>query len=477
VGLFAAQTLVCRLTLDTPVDVSGTVTVTLETDNDDSVDRGVITTTGQAAVRDILASDSPALPTEYAYGRGQSAPAETDTALDDRAASLSLQELVVQTADTTSEFADIIETDLTQTRGVTVTNGQIQLQQSLVLDTSPDDIDPNSNTLTRSGGEFASSNAEGEEYQALNGDLQRVDFANLSLPFDVPESDALIHFRVTLEEGARDNFPSGEDVDLNVFVNDNLVASLIPDNIEPGNEGQFRFIDFSAQQSFTAGGDVDIRFELDQAFADSTADAPGWGVDVAGIFDTQFNYSFASTVDSNFRLSGPELFPDLQEVVYESASTRRTVNGVTATEGFNDVSNNQFISVSNDGGSTFKRFDNTASATASFSSGGTAPKAKIGLSRFGSRTDASPTQGFRGQTVDQHELVAEADGIIPSDIGAVNVRAIAPTGDLSAESDNLTEGGQRDASGNLLSRSIFPAFPIGSQTRVESSEETTFTQE
>jgi hypothetical protein len=471
VGLFAAQTLVCRLTLDAPVDVSGTVTVTLETDNDDSVDRGVITTTGQAVVRDILASDSPALPTQYAYGRGQSAPAETDTALDDRAASLSLGDIVVQTADTTSEFSNVIETDLTQTRGVTVANGQIQTQQSLVLDTSP----TTTSAFTRSGGDFASSNAEGQQYQALLGDLQDVQFKSLSLPFDVPQSDAFVAVRVTLEEGARDNFPSSGPVDLFVEVNGNTVASLIPDNIPSGDEGQFRFITFDADQAYS--GNVDIKLELSKAFADASSSAPGWGVDVAAIFDNQFNYNFASTVDSNFRLSGPELFPDLQEVVYKSASTRRPISSVTASESFNDVSNRQFISVSNDGGTTFQRFDNTAEATGAFATSDTSPKAKIGLSRFGSRTTASPTQGFRGQAVSQHELVGGAEGITPSDIGAANVRAIARTGDLSAESDNLTEGGQRDASGNLLSRSIFPAFPIGSQTRVESSEETTFTQE
>jgi hypothetical protein len=455
------------------VDVSGTVTVTLETANDASVDRGVITTTGQAVVRDILASDSPALPVEYAYGRGQSAPAETDTALDDRAATLSLGDIVVQTADTTSEFSNVIETDLTQTRGVTVANGQIQTQQSLVLNTSPDI----GSSFSRSGGDFASSNAEGQEYAALLGDLQDVQFRNMSLPFDVPQSDAFILFRFTLEEGARNNFPSGNEVNLNVFVNGNQVASLIPANIQQGNEGQFRFADFGAQQAFTAGSTVNIRFELDKAFADASSSAPGWGVDVAGIFDNQFSYNFPSTVDSNFLLSGPELFPDLREVVYKSASTRRPISSVTASESFNDVSNRQFISVSNDGGTTFQRFDNTAQATGAFATSGTAPKAKIGLSRFGSRTNASPKQGFRGQAVSQHELVGGAEGITPSDIGAANVRAIARTGDLSAESDNLTEGGQRDASGNLLSRSIFPAFPIGSQTRVESSEETTFTQE
>jgi hypothetical protein len=102
---------------------------------------------------------------------------------------------------------------------------------------------------------------------------------------------------------------------------------------------------------------------------------------------------------------------------------------------------------------------------------------RLGLSRFGTRTGETPLTGFNGQTVSSHEILSQVDAVVPSGIGSANVRAIAPTGDLSAESDQLTEGGQLDSLGFLLTRSIFPGFPIGSQTRVESSEETRFTRD
>jgi hypothetical protein len=200
-------------------------------------------------------------------------------------------------------------------------------------------------------------------------------------------------------------------------------------------------------------------------------------VDFAHLSDARFPFFFDNNTDSNDNLEGPQLFPDQQVITYSAASTRRVVNSVTATEDFNDISNNQFIAVSNDGGTTFQRFNNTAEATGNFQTGGQAPQARIGLSRFGSRTTASPSTGFKGQTVSLHELVAGAEGITPSGIGIAEARAIARTGTLSGESDNLTEGGQLDAQGDLLTRSIFPSFRIGSQTRVESSEEIVFKQD
>jgi hypothetical protein len=458
VGLFAAQTLVCRLTLDTPVDVSGTVTVTLETDNDASVDRGVITTTGQAVVRDILASDSPALPTEYAYGRGQSAPAETDTALDDRAATLSLGDIVVQTADTTSEF-DAITPTFGSDEPIRTANGAIEtLQSGFFLEAE--------NPTSDVGLDFRSarSNASQAEYVAAD-DAGAFGEYEFTTAYDVPDGNGLVFLRLQTEATDTPGFE--------VSVDSNVVATIDKDGLSDALVDEWGWTANLGPFSTSAGSHT-VRVEL----TSESANKSELYIDAIFVGDDRFSDAILSnTTDSNDNLSSPALFTDVQEVAFDAASTRRTINSVTATEAFNDVSNNQFITVSNDGGTTTQRFDNTSEATGNFATGGTAPQVTIGLSRFGSRTTASPSQGFRGQTVSQHELVAGAEGITPSDIGAANVRAIARTGDLSAESDNLTEGGQRDASGNLLSRSIFPAFPIGSQTRVESSEETTFTQE
>jgi hypothetical protein len=473
VGLFASNTLITRLTLADPVNVSGSVTVTLDVDNDPSVDRGVFTTTGQESVRDVLASDNPDLPVDYRYGRGQTLPQESDTALDTPAATLSLNTVTVQTADINSEFTNVIQTDLSTKTHLQVASGQLQSLKSLSLDTAPSTntsfTRPDANaTPTR---DTEADNAENTQYQAILSDSQTVEFSGFQLPVTIPSNNATVAVRLFKEIGADNNFNAAQNpIQVEIFVDNNRVRLLSV--FSDLSENDFQFFTAPAQTSIDSSTSLTIA--ITDPFASFGVNDPGVGVDVAAIFNNNFSYNFPGSVDANNRLAGPELFPDVQEVVYETASTRRPVSSVTANEGYNNTDGQQFIAVSNDGGATFQRFDNTDEATGNFSDTNTSPKAKLGLSRGGSRTATSPTQGFIGQTVSTHELLGGAEGITPTDIGAAEARAIARTGQLSSESDQLREGGQLDANGDLLTRSIFPSFPIGSQTRVESSEQTRF---
>jgi hypothetical protein len=480
VGLFAAQTLVCRLTLDAPVDVSGTVTVTLETDNDASVDRGVITTTGQAVVRDILASDSPALPTQYAYGRGQSAPAETDTALDDRAASLSLGDIVVQTADTTSEFDAI--TSVSATDPFVIANGEIALSQTAFTEEWENASSINGPNF------FFASRFSGNGPDAGDGEALEYDGSGQSASYTftpdhtIPASEFELFIRVgannapeleaTLDGDTWQIFDSGGTIGGGPQWG-NVTGADFGSDPFPGGDiagGQSHTLEIASVSS--GGTDAAIYIDLVTPVDSVTRFTGASDASGAHFFDN----TLVDGSDGGRYLDGPQLFPAEVPLSLADESSRRAVTSLSFDSTWTDVSNNQFIEVSVDG-TNFIRRDNTQTGSVTFDDGGQTLAANLGFSRFGSRDDATPQTGFNGQAIQLWELIAEVEGITPSDIGAVNVRAIAPTGDLSAESDNLTEGGQRDASGNLLSRSIFPAFPIGSQTRVESSEETTFTQE
>jgi hypothetical protein len=459
-GLFAGQTLVTRLTLDEPADPLGDAEITLEVGNDATVDRGVFTIKGQKVVRDILADNSPDLPAEYAYGRGQSAPAESDTALDDQAASLSLDEIVVQTADTNSDFNSITPT-FADTTPLAVQNGAIELLQAGFFREGENMSNLGASTFSNR------PNASQGEFVGIKFATDFVEFS-FTNEYDIPANDVQFAFRLQTEASDTPAF--------SVKLDGSTIFSLPTDGLGPNKfKNQFAYLGprSAGLSSDLSAGSHTLRFEIDQASSNTSFVF----IDLGHLSDARFPYTFDNSTDSDDNLEGPQLFPDLQTVEFDASSTLRIVNSVTASEDYNDVSNNQFIEVSNDGGATFQRFNNTSSATGNFQSGGQSPQARLGLSRFGSRTTASPSTGFNGQTVSTHELVAGQEGIVPNGIGSANVRAIARTGDLSAESDQLTEGGQLDAQGDLLTRSIFPSFPIGSQTRVESSEETRFTRD
>jgi hypothetical protein len=433
--------------------------------NDATVDRGVFTATGQETVRDILADNNPALPTQYAYGRGQSDPATGDTALDDQAATLSLGEIVVQTADTNSEFNNVTPTFADNTP-LAIRNGAVELLQAGFLTEGENMIPGGSAVITTSGINNSSQGGAAVIDEQAGPDSVEFTFSN---EYVIPQGSA--QFALRVKKNASDN-PS-----IQIFLDGNRIFDTQQNFLGSRFQGSFDYLGpFGGSGFFDSDistGSHTVRIQI----KNETVNRDDIFIDFMHISDNRFSFTFDNNTDTNDNLTGPELFPDLQEFTFNPTSTRRPVDSVTETGAFNDVSNNQFIEVSNDGGATFQRFNNTASATGNFADSGQAPQARIGLSRFGSRTTATPSTGFNGQSISTHELVAVTDGITPNGIGSANVRAIAPTGDLSAESEQLREGGQLDANGDLLTRSIFPPFPIGNQTRVESSEETRFTRE
>lgn len=90
------------------LDVSGVdATVTLTVSDNTDLERGVFTNDGQEAVRDVLADNSPALPTQYAYGQDGATPTESDTALGNQSIAVSLDEILVQNASSTSDWESI----------------------------------------------------------------------------------------------------------------------------------------------------------------------------------------------------------------------------------------------------------------------------------------------------------------------------------------------------------------------------------
>jgi hypothetical protein len=492
IGVFAEQTLVCRFTYDAPVDTEGerfAADANFEVGNDASVDRGVITETGRKAVRDIIQPlASPALPTEYVYGRGQSEPAETDTALDDLAVTLPVGEVSVQTADTTSEFDAI--TSVSATDPFVVANGEIALSQTaFTTEWENSDFAATSPTFIGrpqfSGDGSTDGNGAGARYDG-NDQSASITF---SPDHTIPSDEFELWLRIKANNGpamkavldgdewqiSTDGLTAdgqlGDGTEIPIWVE--VTGADINSEEFPGGDiagGESHTLEI---ESITSGG-TNPSFDIDLAVPVDSV------IRFTGASDASGAHFFDRTVedgsDGGRYLDGPQLFPAEIPLSLADESTRRIATALTFNSSWTNVSNNQFIEVSIDG-TNFVRRNNTQTDTVTFADGGTTPAANLGFSRFGTRDAATPRLGFNGQAIQSWELIADTQGITPSDIGAANVRAIAPTGDLSAESDNLTEGGQRDANGNLLSRSIFPAFPISSQTRVESSEETRFTKE
>lgn len=142
-------------------------------------------------------------------------------------------------------------------------------------------------------------------------------------------------------------------------------------------------------------------------------------VDVgAMLYDKRFTYNFDNAVDADGYLAGPELYPDaatIQTAIHDDTYNIAAADVATTLD---DVSGGQAIQVTNDGGTTWLPNDgtetNTQSISADFSAAGTVGtdiKGRLTLSRYGSRSTATPTQGFKGQTLDTWTLDIDTNSL------------------------------------------------------------------
>ena len=86
---------------------TGKINISLTVSDNPDLERGVFTDSGQEAVRDLIADNDPDLPTQYAYGQDGALPAETDTALGNQSIAVSLENILVDSASTTSDWGSI----------------------------------------------------------------------------------------------------------------------------------------------------------------------------------------------------------------------------------------------------------------------------------------------------------------------------------------------------------------------------------
>ena len=127
-------------------------------------------------------------------------------------------------------------------------------------------------------------------------------------------------------------------------------------------------------------------------------------IDAVVPLDRRFDYTFDDTVDANGYLAGPESRPASFDVRFEAVEVGARVIEITLTTTMSDTSGEQALRASVDG-ETFSEASNTDTATFDFpGSQFTGAVGSVRLARTGSRSDASPTQGFEGQAVSDYSL-------------------------------------------------------------------------
>jgi len=196
---------------------------------------------------------------------------------------------------------------------------------------------------------------------------------------------------------------------------------------------------------------------------------------VAAPYDFRYDseLTFDNTNDgSGGYLTGPEKFRELEVLSFETASTRRNVTETNVDSTWNDVSNGQYIELSNDG-STFIRTNNSQTASVTFTSPNSNVDVNVALSRYSDGTAATPLNGNQGQQIDTWELFANPDAVLAEAIGETVTRAVVPQDTSGIVGNTVRECGLKNGS-LLLSRHQLADFVLESDQRLASSESTQF---
>jgi hypothetical protein len=211
------------------------------------------------------------------------------------------------------------------------------------------------------------------------------------------DADELPEIIWTLNGNVIDTFPQGAGLTLSwTNIGDGDISQA----------GGYTGGDLQAGETYTLRAEVD-----------AISSGQEYLVDVVAPYDERYSnqITFDDSVDSNGYLIGPELYPDSVEVELNTVSTSFNIAASTVNSVWNDTSNQQAIAVSNDDGATYTTFTNTENATHEYADVGRDGRVRFTFSRYGSRTNATPTQGFNGQSVDSYTHLVDLSQIVVID--------------------------------------------------------------
>lgn len=449
IGLFDANgdLLVRGLIPDTTLSSPVAVDVQIDVQNDESYDSGVVTLTGQTAFRDLIADNAPNLPTDYAYGSDSTPATESDTSLGNQIIKTGLDEINVQYADTGAEFDEITPDFAADTPLVIDTlNGRLEQAKVTWFEEAEnaDNLAPiYTDADNLSGGEGRELDQAGAYVEIL-----------FTPTHDIPVGDlgGLAMMNYYSFDGSYTIYLDGSSIYSNTRNGSTDVHDI---------EG----LTSSANATIiTAGTEHTLRIEADTVTSGSAV------VDMIYAFDSRYNINFNPTFDSTTEtFNGPEIYPEIQQVQFNTENTRRLLDKATATQQWNDTSNNQYIELSNDNGSSWIRTTNSQTASATFSSQSRNITTRIGLSRWTDTNTTTPTVGDASQYVTLHIMDANVDAITAADIGLLDVRGIVRPDQVSGST--FREAGEFDINDNALTRCTFAEFVKQSGERVISSEQ------
>lgn len=303
---------------------------------------------------------------------------------------------LIQSADSTSEWDSLYSPP--SDKPVGITDGELHQLQSC---------------WTAEGENFSSGTASGDP-NALDtyssGDAARFDEAGDTAKWtftpqhDIPESAVGVQVR---------DDDHSDSVEVEWRLNSNVI-----DTVPDGAGLSLSWSDvgsgyYSGGSGYTGGGLTAGTTYTLEAECLSVSSGTAYVVDVVAPYDSRYSYTWDNdNGGSGGYLDGPQMMPDVVTVELPTVDENRNVPSASITTVWDNTTNNQALAASNDGGSTYGISEpNTQTLDGTFSGPGSLPRAKLTLSRYGSRTTATPKTGFNGQAVDTYEFRVDTNSL------------------------------------------------------------------
>lgn len=422
-----------------------TIFLAIVVQNNDEYGLGVVTDDGQTAIRDIIADNSPKLPTDYVYGSDDTRPTTSDTSLGNFTVARPLDEIVVQDAQTNDDWETV--TQIADDQPIQIENNELQTTQTAYW-IEAENMDSNVGLTTVSESNASNGSAISIFDQAQTGR------ATFTTDHTIPASEVGVAVRFRYP-------PSLSRVGVN-FALDGTYLCSIPQGGDPTTNNYQWVEEWQSPSEDLTPGQHSIEFTVPVGSADDES-----YIDAIVIFDRRFDTTLDNTVDANNTLSSPEAYPSSYDVDLNNVATRRPIQAARVSQSWDNTTNNQAISLSNDG-STYITTNNSETADVTFASPNDQLYTRVTFSNYTTDATTTPSSGDTGQSVSAHTLFSDIDTIRPEAIGKAKVQAFIPPNTQTGET--LREGGQRASDNTLLTRAVFDEFTISQDQRVSSDE-------
>jgi|GEM_PF-2779629 len=308
----------------------------------------------------------------------------------------------VQEADTTTELESI--TTLAADDPVTITNGELHLAP-IAFVTEAENYTANNGTGDVADGVYSGGTAE----ELINqGEWFEIQF---DPDHDIPGEDVGFYTRFRSVTGASEItyrlYEDGAEVANWVVTQDTDTYSSVEwadlAYLRGTGSRNYPDHDISAASTYT------LRVE-------ATTTEDGIEFDVIAVADTRYAQSVDNLDNDNGGTGGylddPRLLADAITVTFDEVQRPYNVTGASADVTAADTSAPFAIAFSNDGGTTWEPDPGTTTPTATFAASyGTRIQARVTLGAYGTRSSATPKQGYLGQTLGDWDLFVDGDDL------------------------------------------------------------------